>query len=172
MKSIPDEVMDPQPNLHSWESLRRFAVHEQADDQTIIYANFGDKNPNEETVEINVRRRCLFPQETGRNYITLEGIHFTKAAPTWAPPTAFQDGMVGVHWSKGWLIQDCEFSHAKCSGLSLGKYLQPENENKWTRWRYKDGTQNERDAICQAQREGWTKEQVGSHIVRHCHFPL
>lgn len=58
----------------------------------------------------------------------------------------------------------------KCVGISLGKYLQPENENKWILKRYKHGTQNERDAICQAVNEGWSKETVGSHIIRRCHI--
>ena len=66
--------------------------------------------------------------------------------------------------------RDCEISDSRCSGISLGKYLQPENENKWTTRFYKDGTQTERDAICQAQREGWTKENIGSHIVRRCNI--
>ncbi|MDE6901392.1 MAG: right-handed parallel beta-helix repeat-containing protein, partial [Lachnospiraceae bacterium] len=57
-----------------------------------------------------------------------------------------------------------------CSGISLGKYLQPENDNKWLKWKFKDGTQTERDCICQAQREGWTKERIGSHIVRRCNI--
>ena len=78
--------------------------------------------------------------------------------------------MVGPHWSRGWIIEDCDISHSKCSGISLGKYLQPENENKWTTRLYKDGTQTERDAICQAQRRGWTKENIGSHIVRRCNI--
>ncbi|MFA7119203.1 MAG: right-handed parallel beta-helix repeat-containing protein, partial [Sphaerochaetaceae bacterium] len=69
-----------------------------------------------------------------------------------------------------WIIEDCEISDSRCSGISLGKYLQPENENKWTRGFVKNGTQTERDAICQAQMEGWTKENIGSHIVRRCNI--
>jgi hypothetical protein len=78
--------------------------------------------------------------------------------------------MVGPHWSKGWVIEDCEISHSKCSGISLGKYLQPNNDNKWALKRTKTGTQTERDAICQAQREGWTKERIGSHVIRRCNI--
>lgn len=76
--------------------------------------------------------------------------------------------MIGPHWSKGWIIENCEVSDSKCSGISLGKYLQPNNENKWSLGFVKNGTQTERDAICQAQREGWTKERIGSHIIRGC----
>lgn len=135
---------------------------------TRIYANFGGRNPADGAVEIHVRRRCFFPSEPGRSYLTVSGFTFCRAAPTWAPPTAFQDGMVGVHWSKGWIIEDCELFQSKCSGLSLGKYLQPGNENKWSGGARKSGTQNERDVICRAVNEGWTKETVGSHLVRRC----
>jgi hypothetical protein len=76
--------------------------------------------------------------------------------------------MIGPHWSKGWIIEDCDVYEAKCSGISLGKYLQPENDNKWSKFKFKDGTQTERDNICQAQREGWSKDKIGSHIVRRC----
>ncbi|MBR1820916.1 MAG: right-handed parallel beta-helix repeat-containing protein, partial [Clostridia bacterium] len=31
-----------------------------------------------------------------------------------------------------------------------------------------DGTQTERDCICQAQLEGWSKENIGGHVVRRC----
>ena len=46
-----------------------------------------------------------------------------QAATTWAPPAAYQDGMVGPHWSKGWIIEDCEISNSKCCGISLGKWM-------------------------------------------------
>lgn len=165
-------VTNPQVNRASWDP--DFTVYtwyaEQDGDFTVLYANFHGANPNEENVEINVRRNCFYPSEEGRGYITLSGFTVKQAATTWAPPTAYQEGMIGPHWSKGWIIEDCEVSHSKCSGISLGKYLQPENENKWTTRYFKDGTQTERDAICQAQREGWTKENIGSHIVRRCHI--
>lgn len=154
---------DPDFTVYTWYT-------EQDGGVTVIYANFRGLDPNEENVEINVRRNCFYPDRTGVGYITLSGFKVEKAATAWAPPTAYQEGMVGPHWSKGWIIEDCEISHSKCSGISLGKYLQPENENKWTTKLYKDGTQTERDAICQAQREGWTKENIGSHIVRRCNI--
>ena len=75
---------------------------------------------------------------------------------------------MNINRSKGWIIEDCEVSHSKCSGISLGKYKQPNNDNKWSKLKFKDGTQTERDNICQAQIEGWTKERIGSHIIRRC----
>lgn len=165
-----EEVENPVVYKGSWDqeaTLYKWYT-EQDGDTTVIYANFQGADPNQEDVEINVRRNCFYPSKSGVGYITLSGFKVTRAATQWAPPTAYQEGMIGPRWSKGWIIEDCEVSHSKCSGISLGKYLQPNNENKWCTKFVKDGTQNERDAICQAQREGWTKELIGSHIIRRC----
>ncbi len=156
---------DPDFSVYTW-----FSEQDKEADTTVIYANFHEFDPRRECVEINVRRNCFYPQAEGIGYITLSGFTVTKAATQWAPPTAYQEGMIGPHWSKGWIIEDCEVSNSKCSGISLGKYLQPNNDNKWLKWKYKDGTQTERDCICQAQTEGWTKERIGSHIVRRCNI--
>lgn len=156
---------DPEFTVYTW-----YAEQDEEKNETVIYANFHGADPNKENVEINVRRNCFYPAAEGVGYITLSGFTVTKAACQWAPPTAYQEGMIGPHWSKGWIIEDCEVSHAKCSGISLGKYLQPNNDNRWTFWKLKNGTQTERDNICQAQREGWTKERIGSHIVRRCNI--
>ena len=167
-----EEVLEPKIFPLSWEkeaSLRKWYT-EQEGDCTVIYANFGGADPNQENVEINVRRNCFYPSKEGVGYITLSGFTVKQAATQWAPPTAYQDGMVGPHWSKGWIIEDCEISDSRCSGITLGKYLQPNNNNKWTTKYTKDGTQTERDNIMQAQLEGWTKEAVGSHIIRRCNI--
>ena len=165
-----EEVLAPKVSETSWDP--EFSVYTwytcQEAGQTVIYANFHGADPRVETVEINVRRRCFFPSAEGIGYITVSGFVLKQAATQWAPPTAFQEGLIGPHWSKGWIIEDCEISDSRCSGISLGKYLQPANENKWSTQRLKDGTQNERDVICLAQYEGWTKERIGSHIVRRC----
>lgn len=167
-------VRHPEPSKLSWDP--EFSIYTWYTEQdvqanaTVLYANFQGKNPNAENVEISVRKNCFYPDKEGVSYITLSGFTVCQAATQWAPPTAYQEGMIGPHWSKGWIIEDCEVFESKCSGISLGKYLQPNNDNKWLKWKYKDGTQAERDAICQAQREGWTKENIGSHIVRRCHI--
>lgn len=169
-----DQVKDPKVDSKSWYPEKTvytwYTTQDGENDSTIIYANFQGSNPNEERVEINVRENCFYPQKEGVGYITLAGFGVTKAATQWAPPTAHQEGMIGPHWSKGWVIEDCDISHSKCSGISLGKYLQPNNDNKWLKWKYKDGTQTERDAVLQASYEGWDKEHVGSHIVRRNHI--
>lgn len=165
-----EQVVEPQIYKGSWdqEGTLYCWYTAQEENTTVIYANFQGSDPNQACVEINVRRNCFYPDKTGVGYITLSGFTVKQAATQWAPPTACQEGMIGPHWSKGWIIEDCEVSDSKCSGISLGKYLQPNNDNKWTTKFTKDGTQTERNAICQAQLEGWTKENVGSHIIRRC----
>lgn len=164
---IKGEVYPP-----SWD--HDFSIYkwytEQEGNTTVIYANFQGHNPNEENVDINVRRNCFMPSKTGVDYITFSGFNVNKAATTWAPPAAYQDGMVGPHWSKGWIIEDCEISNSKCCGISLGKYYDPENDHYFTNKHVKSPTQMERDAVCRGQYHGWLKEKVGSHIVRRCHI--
>ncbi len=160
---VYEKSWDPDFSVYTW-----YTEQDKEHDETVIYANFQGKNPNKETVEITVRENCFYPSKEGVGYITLSGFSVRQAATQWAPPTAYQEGMIGPHWSKGWIIEDCEVSDSKCCGISLGKYLQPNNDNKWSKWKFKDGTQTERDNICQAQIEGWTKENIGSHIIRRC----
>lgn len=167
-----EKVLHPEKSATSWDP--EFSVYtwytkqDEEKDETVLYANFQGKNPNEENVEISVRKNCFYPEKEGVGYITLSGFTVRQAATQWAPPTAYQEGMIGPHWSKGWIIEDCEIYESKCSGISLGKYLQAENDNKWSKRKYKDGTQTERECICQAQQEGWNKESIGSHIIRRC----
>lgn len=164
---IKGEVYKP-----SWE--QEYSVYkwytEQDGDETVIYANFQGKNPNEEKVDINVRRNCFMPSKTGVSYITFSGFNVNKAATTWAPPAAYQDGMIGPHWSKGWIIEDCEISNSKCCGISIGKYYDEENDHYFTVKHVKSPTQMERDAVCRGQYHGWLKEKVGSHIIRRNHI--
>ncbi|MBO7340726.1 MAG: hypothetical protein J6U66_11750, partial [Lachnospiraceae bacterium] len=49
---------EPEASIYQWYA-------EQADGKTIFYVNFQDKDPNQEKVEINVRRECFFPSKTG-----------------------------------------------------------------------------------------------------------
>jgi hypothetical protein len=152
---------DPEKSVYKW-----YTEQDEERGQTVIYANFRGMNPNRENVEINVRRECFWPSETGRNYITVKGFKIEKAATTWAPPAAFQDGMIGPHWSKGWIIEDCEINDSKCAGISLGRYSDPENDNYFSTKYVKSPTQMERDSVCRGQYHGWLKENIGGHIIR------
>ena len=159
------------PDPHAWnqEEAKYLWFCQQEGDETVFYANFQGKNPNREQVEIAVRRNVFMPKENGIGYITVSGFVLTKAATTWAPPAAYQDGLIGPHWSRGWIIEDCEVSNSRCCGISLGKYLDPENDMYFFNKRVKSPTQMERDAVCRGQYHGWLKEKVGGHIVRRCH---
>ena len=143
---------------------------EQDGDETVLYANFHGLDPNARKVEITARRNCFMPEENGVDYITVSGFDINKAATTWAPPAAYQDGMIGPHWAKGWIIEDCEIWGSRCCGISLGKYRDPENDMYFYTKHVKSPTQMERDAVCRGQYHGWLKENVGHHTVRRCHI--
>ena len=165
-----EECEAGKPDPHAWtqEEAKYLWYTEQDGNETVLYANFHGKDPNKQKVEISVRRNCFMPDQTGISYITVSGFTITKAATTWAPPAAYQDGMIGPHWSKGWIIEDCEVSNSRCCGISLGKYLDPENDMYFFHKKVKSPTQMERDAVCRGQYHGWLKEKVGSHIIRRC----
>ncbi|MEE3313403.1 MAG: right-handed parallel beta-helix repeat-containing protein [Treponema sp.] len=136
---------------------------------TVFYCNFKGLDPNKQDVEILVRRNCFMPEKNGLNYITVSGFKICNGATTWAPPASYQDGLIGPHWSKGWILEDLEVCNARCCGISLGKYRDEENDMYFYTKRLKSPTQMERDAVCRGQFHGWKKENVGSHIVRRCH---
>lgn len=148
----------------------KFSAHKwfsQVDkENTTIWANFQSYNPNKELVEINVRPTCFYPVNTGVNYITVKGFSMSQAATQWAPPTAEQTGLIGPHWSKGWVIENNTISNSKCTGISLGKERST-GQNEWTRLKRKHGTQRERETIFKAIQIGWSKENIGSHVVRN-----
>ena len=167
-----EECLAGEPDPYAWkaEESRYKWFSKQEGDKTVFFANFRGKDPNQEKVEIAVRRNCFLPDKTGVNYITVSGFEITKAATTWAPPAAYQDGMIGPHWSKGWVIEDCEISNSRCCGISLGKYRDPENDMYFTTRHVKSPTQMERDAVCRGQYHGWLKENIGHHVVRRCNI--
>ncbi|WP_022777528.1 right-handed parallel beta-helix repeat-containing protein [Butyrivibrio sp. AE3009] len=166
-----EECQKGKPDIYAWdkEAAGYLWFTEQNGDTTVIYGNFGKLDPNKENVEFTVRRNCFMPTENFINYITVSGFNINKAATTWAPPAAYQDGMIGPHWSKGWIIEDCEVYGSRCCGISLGKYKDPENDMYFTVKQVKSPTQMERDAVCRGQFHGWLKERIGHHIIRRCH---
>ncbi|MCX5758052.1 MAG: DUF1565 domain-containing protein, partial [Candidatus Hydrogenedentes bacterium] len=89
---------------------------------TAIWAQFKGVNPNEQLVEINVRRTVFYPEKPGMNYISVRGFILRQAATPWAPPTAEQIGLIGTHWSKGWIVENNVVSHSVCCGIALGKH--------------------------------------------------
>lgn len=130
---------------------------------TTIWAQFNEQNPNEQLVEINVRQAVFYPDQPGRNYITVRGFALRHAATPWAPPTAEQIGLIGTHWSKGWIIENNVVSHSICSGISLGKHGDRfDNTSADTAEGYVKTIER-----AHAFHLPWTKEHVGHHVVRN-----
>ena len=131
------------------------------DTTTKIWAQFNGVNPNDETVEINLRQTVFYPEKPGADYITVRGFIMRHAATPWAPPTAEQIGLIGTHWSKGWIIESNEISHSKCVGIALGKYGdQWDNTSANTAEGYVL-------TIQRALENGWSSRNIGHHIVRN-----
>ena len=145
---------DPEGSLLTW-------FCESDKENTFIYANFQGVDPNIETVEINVRRSCFYPLSSGVSYITVRGFIMRHAATQWAPPTAEQVGLIGTNWSKGWIIENNIISDSKCSGVTLGKHGD-EFDNA-----SEDTAEGYVETINRAIKRGWSKENIGTHIVRN-----
>lgn len=152
-------ILEPEQTIYVW-----FAQVEK--EETIVYANFHEYDPNKELVEINVRPYCFYPKQTGINYITVRGFEMAQAACPWTPPTADQPALLGTHWSKGWVIEDNHIHDAKCSGISVGKEIST-GHNLCSRYLLKPGYQNQLETVFLALQKGWDKETIGSHIIRN-----
>lgn len=152
--------------IHNPEQTKYVWFTEVDADNTTIYANFQGANPNKELVEINVRRSCFHPKETGIDYITVEGFEMAQAATPWAPPTADQPGLIGANWSKGWIIENNIIHDSKCSGISIGKEASTGHNYRSVR-KDKPGYQYQLESVFSAERNGWSKEKIGSHIIRN-----
>ncbi len=166
---VTPDSFDPEGSLLTWSC-------EVDENVTTIWANFGGVDPAEHEIEINVRKHVFWPAATGIDHITVRGFTLTKAATQWAPPTALQEGLIGPHWSKGWVIEDNTITDSKNVGISLGKEART-GQNEWTAGRPGDkgGTQREREVIQRAlalrgpeagEPHPWHRDHVGSHTVR------
>jgi len=163
-----EAVLDPKPLPRAldqkWSTYTWYC--EVDEKETRIYANFHEYDPNKELVEITVRDSCFYPAQPGINYITIRGFRMSQAATQWAPPTAEQIGLIGTHWSKGWVIENCVIHDSKCVGISLGKD-RATGQNVWSNNPRKDGATHYNEVIFRALRAGWSKEKIGSHVVRN-----
>jgi alpha-N-arabinofuranosidase len=131
---------------------------------TTIWAQFKGVNPNEQSVEINVRQTVFTPEKTGINYVTVRGFDMRDAATPWAPPSAGQFGVISAYWCKGWIIEDNEICYSKCCGVVLGKY-----SDEFDNTNGKGAADPYTECVRRALKNGWNKETVGSHIVRNNH---
>jgi alpha-N-arabinofuranosidase len=150
----PDDVLEPVTDTPLWYA-------EVDDTNTTIQAQFKGLNPNQAQVEINVRQTVFYPDKPGVNFITVRGFTMMHAATPWAPPTAEQIGLIGTHWSKGWIIENNDIRYSTCVGVALGKY-----GDKWD-----NTSQNTAEGyvktIERALENGWSKENIGHHVVRN-----
>ena len=151
-----EDVMKPAGNVPLW-----FGRVDATN--TTIWAQFKGVNPNEQLVEINKRQTVFYPDKTGINYITVRGFTLEHAATPWAPPTAEQMGLIGTHWSRGWIIENNVIRYSRCAGVALGKY-----GDEWDN--RAESAEGYLGTIHRALTNGWNKETIGHHVVRHNHI--
>lgn len=156
--AYPD-ARDQDASMYTWYA-------EVGEEHTTIWANFQDADPNQELVEINVRESCFYPDKPGVDYITVRGFILDQAATQWAAPTAEQPGLIGTHWSKGWIIENNVISNSKSVGITLGKDRST-GQNVWMNNPVKDGATHYNEVIFRALEIGWSREKIGSHVVRN-----
>lgn len=153
--AVQEEVMCPadEKNLLWWGEVDSTT--------TTIWAQFKNTDPNKETIEINVRQTVFYPDKPFINFITIRGFTMQHAATNWAPPTAEQTGLIGTHWSRGWVIEDNVIQYSKCVGIALGKYGDKWDNNQTESAEGYNGT------IRRALAFGWNKGTIGGHLVRN-----
>ena len=151
-----DEVFKKPKRIPLW-----FVEH--GADSVKLYAQFPGLDPNERLVEVSARETVFYPERPGRNYITVRGFTMSQAATPWAPPTAEQVGLVGTHWSRGWIIESNAISFSMCAGVSLGKYGDAFDNKSASPEGYVR-------TIERALSNGWSRGSVGHHVVRANHI--
>ena len=159
---INNALLDPEGSTYTW-------YCESDPIKTTIWANFHKFNPNKELIEISTRKTCFYPEKPGINFITISGFHISQAATQWGAPTAEQIGMIATHWNKGWIIENNIISDSKCSGITLGKE-RGTGHNVWTEdigSINNDGNIHYIEVTFRVLRNGWNKENIGSHIIRN-----
>lgn len=91
----------------------------------VIYANFGNKDPNAEMVEINVREQVFAPAKWNLGYITVKGFIIEHSANNYDDSfgkleTAPQKGALSTTGGHHWIIEDNTINHAKSIGIDWG----------------------------------------------------
>ena len=134
---------------------------------TTFRVEFGDVNPNEACVEINVRESVFYPSRQGCDYISVEGFVLEQASTPWSPPTTEQIGLLGTNWSKGWLIENNTVRYSVCAGITLGKYHDPLDFPERNIVEGTGGEDTYHGTIRRALEYGWRIDSVGNHTVRN-----
>jgi alpha-N-arabinofuranosidase len=149
-----------------WLSEFRVWNADVSKENTTINCHFKGVDPNAEEVEINVRQSIFYPDKPGRNYITVRGFVMRNAATPWAGAMSEQIGLIGTHWSKGWIIENNVISHSMNSGITLGRYDLGAQGFKMP----KASAPGFVKSIEYAYEYGWSKKNIGGHIVRNNHI--
>jgi len=136
------------------------------ENDTTIWAQFREVDPNEEMVEINVRQSVFYPDQPGRDYITVRGFTMRHAATPWSGAMSEQIGLIGTHWSKGWVIEDNVISHSMNTGITLGRY----DLGKFGIAMPAVSAPGFVESCELALEHGWSKEKIGGHVVRNNHI--
>lgn len=154
-----EQVMDPIGERPFW-------IAETENEHTTIRAQFKDIDPNKELVEINVRQSVFYPDQPGRNYITVRGFTMCQAATPWSGAMSEQIGLVGTHWSKGWIIENNVIRHSMNTGITLGRY----DLGKFGIAMPAASAPGFVKSCELAIGHGWSKEKIGSHVIRNNHI--
>jgi alpha-N-arabinofuranosidase len=155
-----DDVMKPVGEAASTPDIRLWFSKVDSTDTT-LWAQFKGINPNEAQVEMNCRQTVFYPEKTGMNYITVRGFTLMHAATPWAPPTAEQIGLIGTHWSRGWVIENNDIRYSVCTGITLGKHGD-EYDNTSA-----NSAEGYVKTIERALAQGWSRDNIGHHVVSH-----
>ena len=133
---------------------------------TTIWAQFKGLDPNEQLVEINVRQTIFYPDSRAELHHCAR-VHDAARGHAWAPPTAEQIGLIGTHWSKGWVIE------SNVSATRCVRALRWENTATKSTTRRRILPRATFSTVERALKNGWNKETIGHHLVRdnsisHC----
>ena len=157
-----DRIAEEDRGAGSWFS-------EAGEESITFWVRMPGKSPADCQMEVSARPFGFFPEKEHLDFITVSGLTVECVATQWAPPTAFQPGAVGTHWSRGWIIENCTVRNSKCVGISVGKRRE-DTDNRWTRDPRKGGAQTYSEVIFSNLFRDWNKNSVGSHLVRNNHI--
>ena len=154
-----EPIRNPEKTVYRW-------LATVDDESTTVFCNFQDLDPNRETIEINVRKCCFYPRQSGRDFITVRGFEIAHAACPFTPPTSNQVGMVGANWSRGWIIENNDLHDAKCSAVSIGTNAAT-GDNDCMRFHRRHSHYYQTEAVFLGLLNGWSQEKIGSHLIRN-----
>ena len=128
----------------------------QKNGKTIIVANFGHLNPNQELAEINVRPAAFSAMNSNVSYIVLDGFKISQIACPMATIDGKQPGAIATNGGTYWLIQNCSLSDCKSVAISIGQTGHSYPNAGPGNPEYRDLSRN--------------ISEVGHHVIRHNHI--